>query len=96
MTDIEHALETVRAAGYVAIKATSYRNAQERQRIAQVQRQCAEEDAERARNWARDCLERERETRDRVTEIWTLAQAHGATIDDLRELNRKTSQEETP
>lgn len=69
--------------GYVILKATSYRRAQERQRLAQHQREWAERDAEEARRWARDCLYDERRLRERLTFVWGVATSHGATAEEL-------------
>lgn len=69
--------------GYVVLKAKSYRQAQERQRVAEILRQAEERNAERTRDWARDCLEKERTMRDRCEYLYGLAAAHGATRDEL-------------
>lgn len=83
-TDLDEAERLLRASGRVVLREKSYRQAQERQRIAEALRQAAEEDAERARAWARDCLTEERRLRERLTFVYGVAQAHGATVDELR------------
>jgi hypothetical protein len=75
--------EILERAGYVVIKAKSYRAAQERQRIAECQMRCAEEDATHARAWAINCLDEERRLGDRLTFVYGVARAHGATIEEL-------------
>lgn len=69
--------------GYVLLKAKSYRQAQERQRIAEAMQRMASEDAEHARSWAINCLDEERRLRDRLTFVYGVARAHGASIEDL-------------
>lgn len=80
----EAARALLEANGYVVLREKSYRQAQERQRVANVFREHAEEDAEHARAWARDCLTEERRLRDRLTFVYGVARAHGATVEDLR------------
>lgn len=82
--DIANARQLLEANGYVVLREKSYRAAQERQRVAQVRQQCAEEDAEHARAWARDCLKEERRLRDRCTFLYGAARAAGCTENDLR------------
>lgn len=81
---LEEALDVVRAAGYVVLKAKSYRQAQERQRVAEALRAAEAESAESARRWARECLEQERFLRERVTYLAALCMKLGATMDQLR------------
>jgi hypothetical protein len=80
---IESALKTVREAGYVALREKSYRQAQERQRVAEALRRMEQENAEGNRQWALNCLTEERRLRDRVTFVYGVARAHGATVEDL-------------
>jgi len=75
--------EALRQWGYVTLKAKSYRAAQERQRIAECMAEMAKEDAEHARSWAINCLDEERRLRDRLTFVYGVARAHGASIEDL-------------
>lgn len=70
-------------AGFVVLREKSYRQAQERQRIAECRVACEIEAAEVARSWARDCLTEERRLRDRLTFVYGVAQAHGATAEEL-------------
>lgn len=85
ITPTEHAKLTLQAAGYVVLKSTSYRNAQERQRIAEAQRRCAEEDAARTRTWAEGAFTEQRRLSDRLTHVYGVARAHGATEEELRQ-----------
>lgn len=87
MDDVTAAKELLETSGYVVLKAKSYRAAQERQRITRVLRESAEREAVMARQWAYDCLARERRLAERVTEMWGLAVRHGATAADLAALN---------
>jgi len=81
---LNEALTVVKESGYVAIKEKSYRQAQERQRVAEALRAYAEDEAEHARKWARDCLAEERRIRERLTFVYGVAQAKGATVEELR------------
>ncbi len=72
------------AAGYVVLRAKSYRQAQERQRVAECYREAAEQAAESARAWAREHLAEERRLADRLTFVYGVARAKGATAEELR------------
>ena len=80
---IEEARATLEAAGYVVLKAKSYRQAQERQRRAECYRQAAEDARDSATAWARNCLAEERRLRDRLMFVYGIAQEYGATRSDL-------------
>lgn len=82
-TLLEADIKAVRAAGYVVIKQESYRRAQERQRIAEALLAHAEDDKEGAYVWARNCCDEERRIRDRLTFVYGVARAHGATVEEL-------------
>jgi hypothetical protein len=81
--EIRRAKTTLEATGHVVLKAKSHRAAQERQRIAEAYRAHAEDDAESSRQWARDCLAEERFLRERLTFVYGVARAHGATVEEL-------------
>lgn len=81
---IEEAKKLLVDNGYVVLKQKSYRQAQERQRVAEALRECAEEGAAHARAWAKDCLVEERRLRDRCTFLYGAALARGATPTELR------------
>jgi hypothetical protein len=78
-------IEALEAGGYTVIKTKSYKAAQRRQDGAEMLAVWAERDAESARKWARDCLTEERRLRDRCQFLASLAIAHGATLEDLRQ-----------
>jgi hypothetical protein len=80
---LEIALQLVKANGYVVLKEKSYRQAQERQRIAQVMADYEKERREGAERWARDCCEDERRVRERLTFVWGIAMKHGATLEEM-------------
>jgi hypothetical protein len=81
---LDDALETVRAAGYVAIREKSYRAAQERQRLAHARADWEADRRADVDNWARtDLLARERRLADRLTFVYGVARAHGATDEEL-------------
>lgn len=71
-------------AGFVVLREKSYRQAQERQRIAQVRAECADSRCVHAEMWAENCLTEERRLADRLTFVYGVAQAHGATTGELR------------
>lgn len=71
------------ADGWVILRAESVRRAQERQRIAEARLDCAERDRANAYVWARDCCAEERRLRERLTFVYGVARAHGATVDEL-------------
>lgn len=81
--ELEIALQIVKDAGYVAIKAKSYRQAQERQRVAEALRGMAEENRESTFRWALTVCDEERRLRDRLVFVYGVARAHGATVEDL-------------
>lgn len=81
---MQTALDAVKAAGYVVLKEKSYRQAQERQRVAEALRASEEQAAEHARAWAHGCLMEERRLRDRLSFVYGVAKAHGATDEELR------------
>jgi len=70
--------------GYVVLKAGSYRQAQERQRVAEALRKSAEEDAAHTRAWAETTLHNEiRDLMARCTFLYGAARARGSTVEDL-------------
>jgi len=80
---VDRTKATLEALGYVVIKVKSYRQAQERQRIAECLMRRAEEEAAGNRAWAVNCLDDSRSVRDRLTFVYGVARAHGATIEEL-------------
>lgn len=82
---VDNARRLLEASGFVVLREKSYRQAQERQRVAEALRASAEQEAGHARQWARDCLTEERRLRDRITHVYGIAQAHGATVEELRQ-----------
>lgn len=82
--DIEGMKAYLKLAGYVVLKEKSYRQAQERQRVAECYRDSEIRAAESARAWARDCIAEERRLGARCTFLYGKAIEHGATIEELR------------
>jgi len=82
---VDAALEIVRDAGYVAIREKSYRAAQERQRLARCEADWERSRREGVEKWARDCCNEDRRVRDRLTFVYGVARAFGASVEDLRE-----------
>lgn len=69
---------------YVVLKAKSYRQAQERQRVAEAYAKADREDAQHARYWAQTTLHNEiRDLQARCTFLYGAAIAHGATPGEL-------------
>ena len=83
MTELDEALALVKAAGYVVLKESSYRKAQERQRIAGAMADMEKDRRATAEAWARDCLYDERRIAERLTFVYGVARAHGASIEEL-------------
>ncbi|MHC9292017.1 hypothetical protein ACRCUN_06090 [Mycobacterium sp. LTG2003] len=82
ITDARLLLESY---GYVVLREKSYRQAQERQRVAEALRRAAEDDARSARRWAQETLHNEiRDLYARCTFLYGAAIARGATADELR------------
>jgi hypothetical protein len=71
--------------GFVVLRAKSYRQAQERQHIAEALLRSEVEHAEATRQWASNCLDEERRLRDRCTHLYGLAKSLGATREQLAE-----------
>lgn len=69
--------------GYTVVKTKSYLAAQRRQRGADMQRQAAEEHAEAQKQWAYKIHDEVRELRERITFVYGVARAHGATHEEL-------------
>lgn len=69
--------------GWVTLRERSYRQAQERHRVAEARRKVEEEAAEHARQWARECLAGERRLSERCTYLYGLAARLGATAEQL-------------
>ncbi len=69
--------------GFVVLREKSYRQAQERQRVAECYRDREIEAAESARHWARNCLDEERRIRDRCTFLYGAARAAGCSVEEL-------------
>ena len=89
---VKEALAIVKEAGYVAVKEKSYRQAQERQRVAEARRASEAEAADHARSWAREAFTEQRRLADRCTYLYGLAARHGATDEELAgPLQQKTA-----
>lgn len=81
---LDYFREQLEAAGYVVLKAKSYRQAQERQRIAEAMKDYAEERRADQDRWMReDVFPEERRLRERLTFVYGVARAKGATVEEL-------------
>lgn len=80
---IEAAKKLLAANGYTVLRTKSYLAAQRRQGVAEAQRAWAESVAESVRGWAENCLDNDRRIQERLTHVWGVAKAHGATDEEL-------------
>lgn len=86
--DIREAKELLQAEGYVVLRAKSYYQAQERQRVAEALRAMAEEMRASQDRWMReDVFPEKRRLHERLTFVYGVARAHGATIEELGRVN---------
>lgn len=69
--------------GWVVLREKSYRQAQERQRVANALHDAAERRAQEVREWALNCLQEERYLRKRCEYLYGLASSLGATHEQL-------------
>lgn len=87
--DVDSAIDAAKALlklnDYVVLKAKSYRQAQERQRVAEAYAKADREDAQRARYWAQTTLHNEiRDLQARCTFLYGVARARGASAEELQ------------
>jgi hypothetical protein len=75
---------TLRDNGYVVLKATSYRKAQERQRLAEAHLRWEIERRESVERWGAEAHQDKRKAWDRTTFLYGECLRLGATHDDLR------------
>lgn len=81
---IAEARQLLESNGYVILRAKSYRQAQERHRVAEALRRAAEEYRESTQRWAQTTLHNEiRELYARCTFLYGMAMAKGATAAEL-------------
>ena len=71
-------------AGFVVLREKSYANAEERRRTADRRRDWADEQAESTRKWAQGAFDEQRRLATRLGHLYGLAQALGATDEQLR------------
>lgn len=71
------------AAGYVVHRRKSYDALIERARRAEALLACEVAASKSTRRWAENALDEQRRLSDRLTFVWGIAQAHGATLDEL-------------
>lgn len=81
--EVAAALAIVRAAGYVALKAKSYQRAQEKLRVAEALLSAEVDHRASIEGWAQNCIAEERRLGARLTHVYAVAIAHGATHDEL-------------
>lgn len=81
---VQQAKRLLESKGYVVLKEKSYRQAQERQRVADALRREAEKRYLHLFDWMdKQILPRERYMTDRCTFLYGVARAHGATVEEL-------------
>ena len=69
---------------FVTLRRKSYLAAQNRQRIAEARLRDQVERTESVHAWALRCCDEERRLADRLTFVYGVARAHGATVEELR------------
>lgn len=80
---VTEARALLEAQGHVVLKAPSYHRLLERKRLAEARQQWAEENAEHARTWAQEAFTEQRRLSDRLTHVYGVARARGATLEEL-------------
>ena len=81
---IEQAKALLKADGFVVLRQKSYRQAQERQRVAEVRMACAEREMESTTRWAHKAFDEQARLAERCGFLYGQAMARGATADELR------------
>ena len=82
--EVQQAKELLRANGFIVLTAKSYYAAQERQRCAEVTAQSAIADRDGQRQWMeRDIFPRLDHLSDRLTFVYGIARARGASVVEL-------------
>lgn len=71
------------ARGFTGLRPESVRRIHERRRIAESLLACQEEHNEHTRAWAHQAFAEQRRLSDRLTFVYGVARAHGATIEEL-------------
>lgn len=71
------------AEGYVVVRAKSYRAAQERQRVDRALRLAAEDRVASTEAWAHAAHKEQRRLADRLTHVYGVARARGASLEEL-------------
>lgn len=83
--EIAIAKQILEASGYVALKAKSYRNSQERRRMAEARAEYEAQANLGTQRWVQQDLVPEiRSLHDRVTFLYGAARAAGASVEDLQ------------
>lgn len=83
MSAKDQRIAALEAEGFVVLRAKSYRQAQERQRVAEALRRAAEDRVESVHDWAMQAFAEQRRLSDRLTFVYGVARAHGATEEEL-------------
>ncbi len=78
--------QQLKDAGWVILREKSYRQAQERQRVAEALFESAERDRESAYVWARECCAEERRLGARLAVVFAAAASLGVTTRQLAEV----------
>lgn len=81
--DVAAARTLLESRGYVVLKAGSHRRSKERRRLAEARERWAQETVEHTRRWAEDAFAEQRRLSDRLTHVYGVARAHGATVEEL-------------
>lgn len=69
--------------GTVTIKRSTYRKLHDDRRIAEYRARLQTEHEQHVRAWAHEAFEEQRRLADRLTFVYGVARAHGATVEEL-------------
>lgn len=81
--DLDEMKDRLEAQGYVVLKRESYRRQLEKRRIAEALLGCEREHNEGTRRWGVRAYDEQRRLADRLTFVYGVARAHGATVEEL-------------
>ena len=83
--DQQAAIDVLRLAGYSVIRQRTYARLLERVRVAEALREAERDHRKDSQEWARRECDEQRRLSDRLTYVYGVARAHGASVDDLRQ-----------
>lgn len=81
--DLDGARTLLEANGFKVLKTASHARLLERRRIAEARAEWETQAAEHARQWAREAFTEQRRLADRLTHVYGVARARGASVEEL-------------